>query len=280
MIRPLPFLTLLTLALSPASFSAPPPALVLQQNLTEGLREKGPDLKDPMAVFAAVFSRLPAEVMVYPTENYYYWQMFTDGREIRGNIRLPSGEREKCRLCLGYAEFHEFPADEGPAPEISASKYLGRDDGVEITCPDGFTSVVKYREKSVTFHFHKLPQLPPKRFTLPPDETFVERTCDESGFQFFLLYNTAGKYFMWVLNEEAPVPDHFHLLADGVLLGRRSGFLFWVDAARGGRESAGRRPAGQRGPERRLRWPVRPTGGQLCGPGEHPEVHGGGPSLV
>jgi hypothetical protein len=212
------------------------PALVLQQTITEGLKAGGLDLKDPVAVFGTVFAQLPAEVTVYPTENYYYWQLYCNGREIRGNIRLPSGQREKGILCLGYAEFDEFPAAGGPEREILASKYFSREDGVDITCPDGFTSIVKYKRKSVTFHFHRIPQLPPKRFALPADEVFVERTCDESGFQFFLLYNTASKYFLWVLNEEVPVPDHFHPLADGVLLGRRSGFVFWTDKTNGSRK--------------------------------------------
>jgi hypothetical protein len=212
------------------------PALILQQTVTEGLKATGLDLKNPVAVFAAVFAQLPGEVNVYPTENYFYWQLYCDGREIRGNIRLPSGQREKGILCLGYSEFDEFPADEGPEPEISASKYFNQEDGVEVSCPDGFTSVVNYRGKSVTFHFHRIPQLPPKKFTLPPNEKFVERTCDESGFQFFLLYNTAGKYFLWVLNEEAPVPDHLHPMAGDLLLGRRSGFVFWTDKANGSRK--------------------------------------------
>jgi hypothetical protein len=230
---------LFSLALLPTSLPSPAgdkPALTLQQTVLEGLKTTGLDLKDPVAVFATVFAQLPGDVKVYPTENYYYWQLYCEGREIRGNIRLPSGQREKGILCLGYSEFDEFPADEGPEPEISNAKYFSRKDGVEVTCPDAFTSVVKYRDKSVTFHFHQLPQLPPKMFPLAPDEVFVERTCDESGFQFFLLFNTTGKYFLWILNEEVPVPDHFQPLAENALLGRRSGFLFWIDTARGGRK--------------------------------------------
>lgn len=212
------------------------PLVVLQQSVTEGFKATDIDLKNPAAVFASVFGQLPPEVTVYPTENYYYWQLYCDGREIRGNIRLASGLREKGILSFGYAEFDEFPADEGPEPEISESKYFTSGDGVEVTCPDAFTSMVKYKGKSVTFHLHRLPQIPPKSFTLPSGEEFVERTCDESGFQFFLLYNTTGKYFLWVLNTEAPVPDHLHPVGDGALLGRRSGFLFWTDKANGNRK--------------------------------------------
>lgn len=205
------------------------PALSLQQTMIEGLSARGIDLKDPRVVFATVFARLPGEVMVYPTENYFYWTLFCDGREIRGNIRLPSGQREKGMLCVGYAGYVEFPGADGAAPEISEAKYFGRDDGVIITCADAFTSLVEFAGKKVIFHFNQLPQLPPAKFPLPAGEVFVERTCDESGFPFFLLYNTEKKYFFWVLNEEGQVPDHFEKLGDDIVTGRRSGFVFWID---------------------------------------------------
>ena len=57
------------------------------------------------------------------------------------------------------------------------------------------------------------------------------RTFDESGYQFFLLFNTTGNYFTWVLNEEEIVPDELVPVDDDLLVGRRSGFAFWVDPA-------------------------------------------------
>jgi hypothetical protein len=212
------------------------PAVVFRETMLRGLHARGLNLKDTRAVFAAVFAQLPAEVSVQPTENYYYWQLFCDGREVRGNIRLPSGQREKGTLCLGYAEFDEFPNDGGPEPELSEWKYFGRADGVDVTCPDKFSSVVTFAGKAVTFRFLQLPQVPPKRFPLPPDEQFIERTFDESGIQFFLLYNTRNKYFLWVLNDEAEVPDHFYPLEPDIVIGRRTGFAFWIDRANGNRK--------------------------------------------
>src|SRR5262245_7942300 len=86
------------------TFAGDRPALVLQETLSRGLGVRGVNLQDPGEVFAVVFDQLPAEVKVMPTENYFYWQLFCDGREIRGNIRLPSGQREKGILSFGYAE--------------------------------------------------------------------------------------------------------------------------------------------------------------------------------
>ena len=76
---------------------------------------------------------------------------------------------------------------------------------------------------------HQLAQTPPQLFRLGENETFVERTFDESGYQFFLLFNEVGNYFLWVLNEEEEVPDSLESVAEDVVVGRRSGFAFWID---------------------------------------------------
>ena len=45
-------------------------------------------LDDPKEVFARVFEQLESEVIVYPTENYYYFSFFANGRKYSGNLRL------------------------------------------------------------------------------------------------------------------------------------------------------------------------------------------------
>ena len=47
-----------------------------------------------------------------------------------------------------------------------------------ITEIDPFRFSVRYNREDVIFNLLKLPQEPPKLFTLPPDETFVMRTFD------------------------------------------------------------------------------------------------------
>ena len=55
------------------------------------------------------------------------------------------------------------------------------------------------------------------------------RTFDESGYQFFLLFNEVRNYLFCVLNEEDPPLDFLEPLADDLLVGRRSGFVFLID---------------------------------------------------
>jgi hypothetical protein len=202
--------------------------LLLQQWMNEGYYHESVDLEDVDAYFWHVFSKLPAEVTVYPSENYFYFIDHIGGRQVWGNIRLPAGRRERGVLSFGYSEFAEFPS--GPGNYLSRSKYFTDGDGLLVKQgADPFTWVVTYNKRSVTFHLHRLKQEPPALFALRTNETFIERTFDESGIQFFLLFNTASNYFFWVLNEEERVPDEFTQLDKDVLVGRRTGFAFWLD---------------------------------------------------
>ena len=220
----------------PAAEPAPDTYLLFNQRLIEGLAREPIDLSDSDAVFVAVFAGLPEEVTVYPSENYYYFILHVDGRQIWGNIRLPAGRREHGVLSFGYYEFIEFPT--ASVERISGSKFYTDADGVLVSEVDPLTYTVRFQGKIVTFRFHELDQSSPSPAALPlaADEIFVQRTFDESGYQFYLVFNDRANYFLWVLNEEEPVPDVFDTIDDDLLFGRRSGFAFYVDRAHGDRK--------------------------------------------
>ena len=203
--------------------------LLFNQKLVEGLTTQSVDLSDVDAVFWHIFSRLPDEVTVYPSENYYYFIMYTDRRQLWGNIRLAAGRRERGVLSFAYVEFRETPYV--TEPRISLSKFFTDADGLSIEELDPFTFKVRYNQKEVIFNLHKLSQEPPQSFSLGADEEFVMRTFDESGYQFFLIFNTNRNFFLWVLNEEEPYSDVLMPLQDDLVVGRKSGFAFWVDRA-------------------------------------------------
>ena len=201
--------------------------LFLQQWSNEGYYKDEVNIEDVDAYFWHIFSKLPDEATIYPSENYFYFIDHISGRQIWGNIRLPAGRRERGVLAFGYSEFTEFPSKADNY--LGRSKYFSEADGLSLKSKDPFTWLVTYKKKTVTFHLHKLSTEPPKVFTLKTNEAFIERTFDESGIQFFLLFNTTGNYFFWVLNEEEIVPDEFTQLDKDILIGRRTGFAFWVD---------------------------------------------------
>lgn len=206
------------------------PLLTLHERLVEGWLSQQPDPTDPQAMFAYVFAKLPDEVTVYPSENYYYFQIQVSGRAFWGNLRLANGMREQGIVSFAYAEFLEFPLS--TTNRLVRSWLPGKNDGVVLQETAPLDWRLTYQGKSVRFRLHALRQEPPTKFALGPDETFVMRTFDESGCQFFLLFHSGRKHFFWVLNEEEPVPDTFDSVSDDVVIGRRTGFAFWVDRAR------------------------------------------------
>lgn len=153
--------------------------LLFNQRMIEAATQTELDITDVDAVFTRVFHGLPDEVIVYPSENYYYFVLHAGQRQIWGNIRLPAGAREQGELSFGYFEFVEFPWRAGEG--LSGSKFYNADDGVAVTELDRFTYGVRYQGKEVIFHLHQLDQSPPVLFSLGADEVFVERTMDESG---------------------------------------------------------------------------------------------------
>lgn len=203
--------------------------LLLQQWANEGYYADNLDLEDADAVFGHVWAKLPDQVIIYPSENYFYFILYVKGRQVWGNIRLPAGRRERGVLSFGYSEFDEFPSVPGGGSGVSRAKYFMDGDGLTMKALDPFHWQVSYNRKTVAFKLHELRTDPPKSFNLRTNETFLERTFDESGMQFFLLFNTERNCFFWVLNEEEKVPDTLESLDKDILVGRRTGFAFWVD---------------------------------------------------
>jgi hypothetical protein len=203
--------------------------LILNERWIEGLSSSPVDLEDVDAVFWHIFSALPDEVMVYPSENYYYYKLYIDGKQLWGNIRLPAGRRERGVLSFAYFEFKESPLQTGP--RMVRSKYFTKADGLAIQEIDRFTWLVEYNDKEVIFNLHELSQEPPNLFSVAKIEFFIERTFDESGYQFFLIFNAEKNIFLWVLNEEELIPDILEPREEDLLVGKRSGFAFWIDSA-------------------------------------------------
>lgn len=185
------------------------------------------DLSNIDKVFWHVFSNLESEVVVYPTENYYYFVFKANGKEIWGNIRLAVEEREAGLLNFAYWEAR-FAADGGEAP-ISSYKQYGPKDNLTIEKISDFKYAISYNGKKVIFNINEIPQTQPKLFTLEDGEVVVQRTLDESGFGFFLIFNEKEPHFMFVLDEERNVPDRLFKFNNELATGQKSRFAFYLD---------------------------------------------------
>jgi hypothetical protein len=197
------------------------------QKFIEGLYSKL-NLNNEMAVFAHVFASLPDKVVVYPTENYFYWHFNANGRAIWGNFRLDAGDRDQGVLHLGYFEYDEngkFQDYDGWEKTITAN------DGVTVKKVARLTYTVAYKGKTVTFELNDIGMAPPKKAKLRADEVFVGPVFDESGVKFFLLFNKTENHFIYVLNEDGAPSETYKPFGKRVVVGRRTGFAYYLDIA-------------------------------------------------
>jgi hypothetical protein len=177
------------------------------------------DLNQPAKVFAELFQQLPEEISVLPTEHYFYWRSSQKGQPIRGNIRFANNLRSQRIVSFAYS-----------GAGAKQSLWLKAGDGVQVVCETEFRILVSYQQKTVRFLLHELPQTPPTKFQLTADEQFVERTYDESGRQFFLIYHRKENHFTWVLDETKPLSHK--LLAADCWLDEPTGFVFFQQGNR------------------------------------------------
>lgn len=187
------------------------------------------DTSDPEKVLSYVFSALDNEVTVYPTENYYYFIFKANGKEFWGNLRLAPEERD--RGILNFAYWEKRP-DRETTEENSFYKQYGPADGISIKKISDLRYGVTYKDREVIFNLNKVPQTPPK-FRLAKGEVFLQRTLDESGFGFYLIYNKLDPHFIFVLDEDRKVPDSLAKFNEDILVGEKSKFVFYLDKENG-----------------------------------------------
>ena len=204
------------------------PRFETNQKLLEEIdRANGLDINNTKAVFSYAFNSLPPDVRVYPTENYYYFSFYHGGIKFAGNMRLDAFDRD--RGILHFAYFNAFTR--WNEEMISNYKQLSKTDGVEIKKLGKLIYRVTFMDKSVVFHLNDLSDVKPPKGLVNDWEEYIGPVHDESGLQFYLLYNKNAKLFHYVLNRSVRVPDQFSVArsAADIKIGGRSGFAFYED---------------------------------------------------
>ena len=205
-----------------------PPALRTNQQMIEEIKKRPDfDIEDIIAVFRFVFFSLPDVVRVYPTENYYYFDFYRDGVRYAGNMRLAAVDRDKNIFHFAYFAAANSATSDGEMHY----KRLSAKDGVKVEKLDRFAYKVHYQGKQVVFQLNDLSDVKPPEGLLRDNEVYIGPVFDESGLQFFLVFNPDRKIFHYIFNENEPVPDELlqSLVAERILIGRRTGFAFYKD---------------------------------------------------
>ncbi len=202
-----------------------------QTYLESALDERNFDTGNVMATFEHVFSSLPDKVRVYPTENYFYFQFGYRGLIYAGNMRLDIGDRDQ-----GVLHFAYFNMFEDWNAELSTEyRPLDASDGVMVRKVADLVYDVSFAEKTVRFRLNDLSDVQAPVAALADGEIYLGPVYDESGLQFYLVFNREEKYLSFVLNEDAPVADRFipyDEIRPAILLGMRTGFAFYQDPNR------------------------------------------------
>lgn len=202
-----------------------------QTYLESVLSPRAFDIEDTMGVFAHVFAALPDEVTVYPTENYYYFTFGYNGLQYSGNIRLDVQDRDE-----GVLHFAYFNTSEDWNTDLMTRyRPLGATDGVTVEKQGPLRYQVSYRGKQVLFALNDLGDVVPPQAAVRTGETYLGPVFDESGYQFYLLFNAEEKYFLFVLNEQGAAADRFVPYDpdnEAILLGMRAGFALYRDPFR------------------------------------------------
>lgn len=192
----------------------------------------GLHLDSAQEIFDYVYGQLGSEVTVYPSENYYYFRFTAAGKTITGSLHLLLNNPDTMSVGLGYVHKIEDKHRQQNYAMPGESLYLKDGDGqVEMELVDDFTCRVQYRGKEVLFHLYHGGMEPPQKAQLTDDEEYVGPSFDESGLQFYLLYNRAKKCLYWILNEDVFVPEAFARIHPRVVIGDRTQFAFYLDSA-------------------------------------------------
>lgn len=201
------------------------PKVYFNQDFVESLYTNI-NIKDTMVVFRLVFNALPDKAIIYPGENYYYFSFYTGGKAWWGNLRFDAMDRDKGVLHLGYFKFDQYGRyDENN----NYYKDLTAKDGVILAKKAHFVYTVTYRGRTVTFQLNDVGWKPPVKAQLRPSEEYVGPVFDESGTRFHLVFDNKSKHFMYILNDDGPVPEHFIHVNRAVVVGERTGFAYFVD---------------------------------------------------
>ncbi len=202
------------------------PQLKTNQSFIEDLNAGGgPEIKDLKSTLEFVLGNLPKEVVVYPTENYYYFSFYTKGVRYAGNLRLATRDRDQGIIHFAYFASANSSSEDGEM----MYKPLSAKDGVTVRKIDELRYSVAYKDKAVVFRFNDVSGIKPSKDYLLEEEQYIGPVYDESGLQFYLVFNKELKIFHYLLNENTKVPEDLQVstLSPNVLVGKRTGFVFY-----------------------------------------------------
>lgn len=180
-----------------------------------------------LEVLDFVFNQLNDVVIIFPTENYYYFKFIANGKIYGGAFSLFADNRDEGYLGFGYIERSENAYEKYSFEKEGGGGVYNQKDGVYIEKINDWAYDVRYKDKTVRFNLNDVGVDPPKKML--EVESYVGPIFDESGLIFDYLYNREEKKIYYSLKMDGYVPETFETKSENVYLGKRTGFLFYFD---------------------------------------------------
>lgn len=188
------------------------------------------DVADPRAMLRHILRSAGAEIVVYPSEGYYYFRVQNGPRLIAGNLRFDLMDAARGRLNFAYysqAAFGEDPVDH--------YSLLGPEDGIGLFTVSPFEYRLEFEDQVTRVIIHDAHEERAAPRPLAQGELYVGPVFDESGVRFHLIFDEAERAFFFVLNPTTPLADTLTPYPDLPLVhvGDRTGYVYFEDARRG-----------------------------------------------
>lgn len=201
-----------------------------QADFVEDLRNTDINLEDPLDVFRHIFQRMQEEVTIYQSENNLYLKFAAKGKVYGGIITLAILTRDEGIISLSYIERNENPnVPMNREGFLGGGKSFTKEDGVIVTKIDDWTYDTTFEGKTVRFHLYNPGMQPPQKIQLLPEEEYVGPVFDEAVIELYLVYNNNASKLYLLLNEDRYVSETFKEIGNNLLLGERTGFVFYED---------------------------------------------------
>ena len=194
------------------------------------------DPAKPMEVFRYVLAAAGDEIVVYPSEGYYYFQFQNGPQRILGNIRFDLVDAAQGKLNFGYSSPKAFGSE-----IVNHFSQLGAGEGVNLVVLSPFEYRLRFEGRTIRVLIHDARQELAGPRPLAAGETYVGPVFDESGVRLHLLFDEVENAFFFVLNDNAPPAETYSAVPGSarVEVGDRTGYAFYRDTSRNRRILAG-----------------------------------------
>jgi hypothetical protein len=191
------------------------------------------EVLDTIEVFNFVFKSLSDEIKIYPTENHYYFELILNGRNFKGNIGLLIDERDSGYLSFAVEE--DCQIDTFYYTPISIEKVFTEKDGLTIEKIDTLQYDVRFKGTLKKISLQNIINTSTVNDNITTNEIPIGVCQDESGLKFNLLFDSTTNHFFYSLNKYSYANENFIRITVGVVIGIRTGFVFYLDSANSNR---------------------------------------------